>query len=104
MNAMMALSPRRMDDAGRARLAEQADTPPEMLFFLANFAAILFEISVTKVVQACMSRGTYEAIVRSWQARVLGYCWVCCWLVWIVPRWEYPRIYNSWIEAVLGYL
>lgn len=39
MNAMMALSPRRMDDAGRARLAEQADTPPEMLFFLANDTA-----------------------------------------------------------------
>lgn len=36
MDAMMALSPRRMDDAGRARLAERADTPPEMLFFLAN--------------------------------------------------------------------
>ncbi|SHJ65204.1 hypothetical protein SAMN02745194_03062 [Roseomonas rosea] len=36
MEAMMAASPRRMDDAARARLAERADTPPEMLFFLAN--------------------------------------------------------------------
>ncbi|KAL2209701.1 hypothetical protein CC79DRAFT_1396547 [Sarocladium strictum] len=74
----------------------------DMLFFLANFAAILFEISVAKVVQACMSRALYGAMVCSRQARVLGYCWVCCWLIWIVPRWEYPRIYNSWIEAVLG--
>lgn len=36
MEAMMATSPRRMDDATRAGLAERADTPPEMLFFLAN--------------------------------------------------------------------
>ena len=36
MNAMMALSPRRLDDVGRVRLAERADTPPEVLFFLAN--------------------------------------------------------------------
>ena len=36
MEAMMAASPRRMDDAARARLAERPDTPPEMLFFLAN--------------------------------------------------------------------
>jgi len=39
MDAMMALSPRRMDDAGRAKLAERADTPPEVLFFLANDTA-----------------------------------------------------------------
>lgn len=74
----------------------------DMLFFLANFAAILFEISAAKVVQACVPRAWYETMIRSWQARVLGYCWVCFWLIWIVPRWEYPRIYNSWIEAVLG--
>ncbi|HEY8612440.1 MAG TPA: DUF2336 domain-containing protein [Roseomonas sp.] len=36
MQAMMAASPRRMDDAARARMAERTDTPKEMLFFLAN--------------------------------------------------------------------
>jgi len=36
MEANTAANPRRMDDTTRARLAERADTPPEMLFFLAN--------------------------------------------------------------------
>ena len=36
MDAMMAFSPRRLDDTRRARLAERGDTPPEILFFLAN--------------------------------------------------------------------
>ena len=40
MEAMTATSPRRMDDAARVGLAERADTPPEMLFFLANDPSI----------------------------------------------------------------
>ncbi|MBP0494759.1 DUF2336 domain-containing protein [Pararoseomonas indoligenes] len=36
MEAELAVWPRRMDDAARARMAERADTPPEMLFFLSN--------------------------------------------------------------------
>jgi len=36
MEAETAANPRRMDDTARARLAERGDTPPEMLFFLAN--------------------------------------------------------------------
>jgi hypothetical protein len=46
MEAMMAASPRRMDDAARARLAERADTPPEMLFFLANDPAITVRAAI----------------------------------------------------------
>ncbi len=39
-------SPRRMDDATRARLAERADTAPEMLFFLANDPAITVRAAI----------------------------------------------------------
>jgi uncharacterized protein (DUF2336 family) len=46
MDAKTAASPRRMDDATRARLAERPDTPPEMLFFLANDAAITVRAAV----------------------------------------------------------
>ena len=46
MEAMMATSPRRMDDATRAGLAERADTPPEMLFFLANDPTIAVRAAI----------------------------------------------------------
>ena len=46
MEAMMAASPRRMDDATRAGLAERADTPPEMLFFLANDPTITVRAAI----------------------------------------------------------
>ncbi|MCR0982490.1 DUF2336 domain-containing protein [Roseomonas populi] len=46
MQAELAVSPRRMDDAARARLAERADTPLEMLFFLANDPAITVRAAI----------------------------------------------------------
>jgi uncharacterized protein (DUF2336 family) len=46
MEATMATSPRRMDDAARARLAERTDTPPELLFFLANDPAIAVRAAI----------------------------------------------------------
>ncbi|WP_338662820.1 DUF2336 domain-containing protein [Pararoseomonas sp. SCSIO 73927] len=46
MEAEPAVLPRRMDDAARARLAERADTPPEMLFFLANDPTIAVRAAI----------------------------------------------------------
>ncbi|MFH5925222.1 DUF2336 domain-containing protein [Roseomonas xinghualingensis] len=46
MHATTAASPRRMDEATRAQLAERPDTPPEMLFFLANDTAITVRAAV----------------------------------------------------------
>lgn len=70
MDPAIALSPRRMDEAKRARLAERADTPPEVLFFLANDptttvrAAIAANAATPPLADQVLSRDTEQGVRR----------------------------------------
>lgn len=69
------------------------------LFFIANFVVITIELSISKVTKASMRRSHYELVERIWRTSGIGYIWVSFWFLCIVPRWEFPRIYDGWLRA-----
>lgn len=71
------------------------------MFFLANFAAVAAETYVAGFIKVRLTKSRYDSLARSWKVTTLGYIWVWCWFVWIVPRWEFPRIYHGWIKAAV---
>lgn len=70
------------------------------MFFLANFVVVAFEVYISRIAKRCLTKSTYESCAGGWQLRMLGYIWVGFWLLWIVPRWEFPRIKNGWLQAI----
>lgn len=71
----------------------------DVLFFLANFSVVVVEVAVAKALKPCCPSKNWAKLGQSWLVRVLGYSWVCLWFIWIVPRWEFPRIFHSWTLA-----
>lgn len=70
----------------------------DVLWFLANFAVVTFEIGALGLVRWAAARSGYA---RRWAGlgatyplagRLLGYVWVFAFLFWSVPKWQYPKV------------
>lgn len=85
----------------------------DIVFFLANFACVAAERSIVYIFRhffsaACVidGNGRSEKTVGL-LPRLAGMLWVYAWLIWILPKWQYPKLYlqrQRQLEAEVSFL
>ncbi|KAL2209712.1 hypothetical protein CC79DRAFT_1367887 [Sarocladium strictum] len=74
----------------------------DVFFYVANFGAATAEVVLQRMgrrwkitsflvnVEEEQQR-KYSSVLRL-AVRALGYCWVYLWFVWVLPRWQFPKL------------
>ena len=78
----------------------------DLLFFVANFAAIALELMVvprlkSRVKRYCADEKVARLAGSGWVEVVVGYVWVLAFFFWITPKWQYPKLHAVLIQAEL---
>ncbi|KAL5326591.1 hypothetical protein ACEPPN_004278 [Leptodophora sp. 'Broadleaf-Isolate-01'] len=78
----------------------QPDPSRAIWFYWINFAAVCFEIVVSKVLgerasSSSLRRSGIGPIVKETAKRILGFVWVFVFFLWVIPRLEYPTIFHA---------
>jgi hypothetical protein len=72
----------------------------DVMFYVANFAIGTVEVIVEKTLRRkrasldLSETGAMKCRAIRLATRVVGYIWVYFWFVWLLPRWQYPKLYS----------
>ncbi|KAK3367513.1 membrane bound O-acyl transferase family-domain-containing protein [Podospora didyma] len=77
----------------------------DIKFFLWNFAGIFGEVALLRGVRAVLGgrkitsiRQGYGGILLTIVTRIVGYFWVVVFLLWAMPPYLYPKLYDSLLQ------
>lgn len=83
-------------------LGDRCGWKDELWFFLMNFL-----VCATERLLLCYGKLASQKLGLAWTPstvvrRTLGYVWVVCFLCWLVPKWQYPKVNCAIIDDLLS--
>lgn len=73
----------------------------DIMFYSLNFVPAAAEILLwralnqTRVISELKARPFFRNVVVEQAMRLVGYVYVYCWLFWLVPKWQFPKLHSK---------